>query len=71
MNVVKDLVQRKLIRAGAYPTNLYQLLSNLPRDGVGARLAPESWQAYGAPQHFHFTIEHVRLSPVRCALTTC
>lgn len=63
--IVKDLIAKKIIRHAPYPSNLFQLLSVLPRDGVGAKVMPESWMAYrGTHPSSFYTITHVRLTPV-------
>lgn len=67
--VIKTLLGKGVMRAAAYPSNLAQLLANLPRDGVGSRVVPESWVAQGITDSF-YTITHVRLSPVSAWIIT-
>lgn len=69
MNVVKQLAAQNRLRTTTYPSNLFQLLAALPRDGVGARVAPEKWLTYGATtgeaaMRHHYEVTHVRLTPV-------
>lgn len=76
-SVARKLIDQKIIRTAAEPQNLYQLLSLLPRDGLGARVAPVSWvtgrrdltreqqQRPSAVEcENYYTITHVHLTPV-------
>ena len=60
-SVVKDLISKNIIRPKARPQNLFQLLSNLPKDGLNGRVAPIDWTVSTTKDYY--TITHVKLSP--------
>ncbi|KAI3640769.1 hypothetical protein MIR68_001647 [Amoeboaphelidium protococcarum] len=59
--IIKDLASKKLLRMPAYPSNLAQLASVLPKDGVGARVMPEDWIVHG--NKCFYTLQQVKLTP--------
>lgn len=62
-SVVKEMLASGMVRKPSYPSNLYQLLSLLPKDGLQSRVVPEKWKAYPEQKDSYYTITHVRLSP--------
>jgi hypothetical protein len=60
--MIKQLLQSNIIHHSPYPSNLYQLLSLLPGDGLNARVLPEKWLKYDGKSYY--TITNVVLSPV-------
>lgn len=61
--LIKDLLAKQIVTKAAYPCNLYQLLGTMRRDGVGARVTPETWLAYPNAKNNFFTITAVNLTP--------
>lgn len=61
--LINDLIGKQIITKAAYPVNLYQLLATAKQDGVGLRVMPEEWLAYGNTGKNYFTVTNVNLTP--------